>query len=384
MARKEQGLLERPPGSGKFYVRITINGKNRLFRVSNRSEGKALYGRLKSEVLSGKHFEKPKATPFRTIAKEYGDRVSAKQRRKKDDRARLRFWISVFGDQDAQKITTRQIEHVLSELGKTRAPATVIRYLTTLKAALNNAKRLRIIQDNPATRVKVQKVDNVLVRYITPEQEVALLKLLPPKYAPVVTMALHTGCRQGELLRLLWSDIDWHLGILTIRETKAGDTRRIPLNSRVQEVLTGLKKKQASLPGNRIFPLDDRYLRRAFDRAVKASGLSPFRFHDLRHTFASRLAMQGANDRTLMALGGWKSPAMLSRYAHLLPTHLWQAVEGLVSHQGQLRNESVTKSVTEEERQEGKLSHPLENNGEPRAPRTLDPRLKRAMLYQLS
>ena len=67
----------------------------------------------------------------------------------------------------------------------------------------------------------------------------------------------------------------------------------------------------------------------SFDKAVTVAGVAPFRFHDLRHTFASRLAMQGANDRTLMALGGWKSPAMLSRYAHLSPAHLWQAVEGL-------------------------------------------------------
>jgi integrase len=75
-------------------------------------------------------------------------------------------------------------------------------------------------------------------------------------------------------------------------------------------------------------------MRRVFERAVKKAGLQPFRFHDLRHTFASRLAMQGENDRTIMALGGWKSPAMLSRYAHLSPAHLWKAVERLVQQTG--------------------------------------------------
>jgi integrase len=78
-----------------------------------------------------------------------------------------------------------------------------------------------------------------------------------------------------------------------------------------------------------VFPHDHRYLRRAFVKAVTEAQLTPFRFHDLRHTFASRLAMNGANDRTLMALGGWKSTRMLDRYAHLSPAHLWQAVEGL-------------------------------------------------------
>jgi len=80
---------------------------------------------------------------------------------------------------------------------------------------------------------------------------------------------------------------------------------------------------------NRVFPHDARYLRRAFKRAVNQAGLSPFRFHDLRHTFASRLAMLGCNERTIMELGGWASPRMLKRYAHIAPTHLWQAVEGL-------------------------------------------------------
>jgi len=101
------------------------------------------------------------------------------------------------------------------------------------------------------------------------------------------------------------------------------------MNSTVQGILTDVKAKTNPVHTDRIFSHDDRYLRRAFDRAVKVSGLTPFRFHDLRHTFASRLAMQGANDRTIMALGGWKSPRMLDRYAHLSPAHLWQAVEGL-------------------------------------------------------
>ena len=113
------------------------------------------------------------------------------------------------------------------------------------------------------------------------------------------------------------------------------------MNSTVVSVLTELKTS-GQTGEEPIFTHSERYLRRAFDKAVKTAGLTPFRFHDLRHTFASRLAMQGANDRTLMALGGWKSPAMLSRYAHLSPTHLYQAVENLT------RIGTVTTNVTQE------------------------------------
>src|SRR6188472_1053172 len=116
---------------------------------------------------------------------------------------------------------------------------------------------------------------------------------------------------------------------LQSRNPRRMSANRILMNSTVVGLLSRMKEEGLPAPLDPVFSHDARYLRRAFDRAVKRAGLTPFRFHDLRHTFASRLAMQGANDRTLMALGRWKSSAMLSRYAHLSPTHLWEAVEGL-------------------------------------------------------
>ena len=184
------------------------------------------------------------------------------------------------------------------------------------------------------------------------------------------------------LLRLTWADIDWNVGILTIRQTKAMVTRKVPMNSSVQALLTALQEKPMVGPEDRIFPLGARYLRRAFDKAVNASGLAPFRFHDLRHTFASRLAMQGANDRTLMALGGWKSPAMLARYAHLSPTHLWSAVEGLTVFKSQISDGTVTKTVTNQSDEKKEGVQPIDITGEPRRTRTDGPRLKRAIETQ--
>ena len=81
------------------------------------------------------------------------------------------------------------------------------------------------------------------------------------------------------------------------------------------------------------------------DAAVLRAKLSPFRFHDFRHTFASRLAMNGANDRTIMTLGGWKSPRMLDRYSHLSPTHLWQALEGLAGKSTDPKTDTLKEVV---------------------------------------
>ena len=382
---KDRGVLELPPQSGKWFVRMWLNGRERRFRCSSKSEAKALYGRLKSEQLSGRYFEKPKTILFRDVANDYITRIDARRKRKGDDKSRIDRWIAELGGLDISKIGPRHIEKVLTALTEEGyQPGTVLRFFGVVKAALNDARRLGLLKENPASRVKPPKVNNVLIRYLTPEQETALFEHLPEKYQPIVIMALHSGCRQGELLRLKWSDVDWNAGILTIRETKTGGSRRLPMNSTVQALLSNMLKSSDVGPQDRIFPLDARYLRRAFEKAVDSAKLTPFRFHDLRHTFASRLAMQGANDRTLMALGGWKSPAMLSRYAHLSPTHLWSAVEGLTTFAGQIPGGTVTKTVTEVDGGEDEEAQPIDYSGEPRAARTHDPRLKRAMLYQLS
>jgi integrase len=360
MARKggtDRGITQRKGRKG-WWVRLYIDGRERWFRCDTKSQAKALYGRLKGEQREGKYFEKPKALPFAEVAREYLYVLDARRKRKGDDRARMRRWILAFGEQDAATITARQIEKVLTDLqNEGKQPATLIRHLTVLKATFNRAKRLGLLRDNPAAFVKTTKPNNVLVRYLTPDQETHLLKHLSTKYHAIVTTAMHTGLRQGELLRLSWADVDWNVGVLTVHETKAGERRRVPMNSTIVGLLSTLKENTLPSALQRVFPHDGRYLRRAFDRAVKAAGLAPFRFHDLRHTFASRLAMRGANDRTLMALGGWKSPAMLSRYAHLSPAHLWQAVEGLT------QIGTVTKTVTKSEETEAKVTQVIDEVG---------------------
>lgn len=109
----------------------------------------------------------------------------------------------------------------------------------------------------------------MLVRYLTAEQETTLLDHLPEKYRSTGIVALNSVCRQGELLRLTWADIDWNKGILTIRETKTGDSRRVPMNSIVQALLSTMQKSAGDALQDRIFPLDARYLRRAFDKICR-------------------------------------------------------------------------------------------------------------------
>src|SRR5713226_7503711 len=244
MARKsgkDRGVVFK---DGAWWVRLYVNGREKWYRADNKTQAKALYGRLKAEQREGKYFEKPKLVPFRSLLLDYIAAVDARRRRKGDDRSRAKHWLDAFGDQDAATITPRQIERVLTDLQASgREPATLVRHLTTLKAAFNRAKRLGLLKDNPGAMVQTPKVNNVLVRYLTPDQEAALLDALPERFRSIVLTAVNTGLRQGELLRLTWADVDWNVGILTVQETKAGDRRRVPMNSTVQGILTDLKAK---------------------------------------------------------------------------------------------------------------------------------------------
>jgi len=334
MARKkgeDRGIVEKPKGSGKWWVRLFINGREKWERCDNKTQARTRYGKLKAEAREGRYFKKEKAFPFRQIALEYEEVLDANRRgRKGDDRSRIQRWINAFGDQDAKTIEPKQVQRVLLDFHREGLqPSTIERHLTVLMAILNRQDGLEVVAIVIRKKVKKPEYDNEILRWLTNDQENTLLPHLPERFHPITIAAINTGLRQGNLLNLLWSDINWTTGMITVRKSKSGKSRRIPMNSIVQNILLAQQNQVASQLGDRIFPHDARYLRRAFNRAVKQAGLSPFRFHDLRHTFASRLAMLGCNDRTIMELGGWDSPRMLKRYAHIAPAHLWKAVEGL-------------------------------------------------------
>lgn len=332
-----------------WWVRFYHEGKEIWRKCDNKSQARSLYGKLKAQIREDKYFPKPKKRKpllFKTVAKDYETSLDGDRRRPLDDHARIRFWTDRFGTLDVEAITTSQIEQGLTDLrvplgersarlspGMRRSVETARRYYSVLHAILEKArKRLKeekVLMINPASDIKLKKADNTLVRYLTQEQKHALFDTLPSRYHPLVLTALNTGMRRGELLRLTWHDVDWFAGTIKIRQTKTNEPRHAPMNSVVQKTLLTLKDTVKPSRSDLLFPFYPRYLGRAFQRAVIKAKLGPFRFHDLRHCFASSLARLGANDRTLMEAGGWASPAMLKRYVHLGPSTVWQAVEKL-------------------------------------------------------
>ncbi|MAS10321.1 tyrosine-type recombinase/integrase [Salinisphaera sp.] len=246
---------------------------------------------------------------------------------------------------------------------KGRAPATINRDITTLKASLNKAVEWGIIEANPIAKVKPAKLDRKgIVRYLSDDEEKRLREALAARDAkarierenanhwrakrgyptmpvferysdhltPMVLLALNTGMRRGELFALKWSNVDLERGALAIQGdgAKSGQTRHIPLNSEALDVLKHCPQNHTLvLPGKGGAKLTT--IKKSWGALVESAKVENFRFHDLRHTFASKLVMRGVDLNTVRELLGHGDLTMTLRYAHLAPEHKAAAVEKL-------------------------------------------------------
>ncbi len=214
------------------------------------------------------------------------------------------------------------------------APATVNRYLSSLSKAFSNAvKEWHWLQDNPLTRVSKKTEPRGRVRYLSEDERKALLDACrKSEYRPlylIVMLALTTGMRRGELLGLHWQDVDLDRRVAVLHNTKNGDRRSVPI---VPEVAALLREhgRVRRLDSDFVFAsggADPVWFDKFWYAALEAAKIQDFRFHDLRHTAASYLAMSGATVPELAAVLGHRTLQMVKRYAHLSDQHVGDVVE---------------------------------------------------------
>jgi integrase len=210
------------------------------------------------------------------------------------------------------------------------APRTVDHYTERLKRLFSLAVEWGILESSPAAKVRLSRENPERVRYLTQAEEKRLLKAASPALRRLILVALHTGARRGELLELRWGGINLEVNTATIPAsvTKGKRDRVLYLNARTLRALGKAKKAEAYVFPS---PTGKRWWRakQAWEAAVVAARLEDFHFHDLRHTFASRLVMAGEDLYTVSRLLGHASVAQTQRYAHLAPGKLASAVEVL-------------------------------------------------------
>ena len=186
--------------------------------------------------------------------------------------------------------------------------------------------------ENPVKKVRFARENNGRLRILSLEEEARLLANCRPQLWPLVITALHTGFRSAELLSLMWKDVDFRRNLITVQAAyaKNGENRSVPMNTVLTTMLTAVRMSKVAGPvfcNRQRTPY--RSFRTAFERAVRKAGLEDFTFHDLRHTFASRLVMAGVDLPTVQALMGHKDISMTLRYTHLSSDHKQRAVMAL-------------------------------------------------------
>jgi integrase len=224
-----------------------------------------------------------------------------------------------------------------------RSPASVNRYKETLSKAFTVAvNEYEWMPENPLAKIPDRKEPQGRVRYLTADERTALLAQCQAESTDLfalVVCALCTGARAGELLGLTWRDVDLERKRAILNRTKNEERRSLALASPALDVLRERSKvrridtdlvfpappgEKPLAPGEKVRPFD---YAKPFRSAVSAAGIADFRFHDLRHTAASYLAMNGATTAEVAAVLGHKTLAMVKRYAHLSEQHVAGVVE---------------------------------------------------------
>lgn len=249
----------------------------------------------------------------------------------------LQRWRKELGDVSLADLRPQTVAEARDKIAndhvhddKKRSAASTNRYLAALSHVMTVAmKEWEWIDRNPVRAISKFKEPSGRKRFLSDKERVRLLDACREsgnKYLfTLVTLAIATGMRKDEILQLTWSDIDLKKGTALIHETKNSEPRKIALTGVVLELVKNLAK-EADEDAVYLFPgsTNDRPLdfRSAWEVARKKAKLQDFRFHDLRHTAASYLAMNGASLPALAEILGHKSYEMVKRYAHLTDSHV--------------------------------------------------------------
>lgn len=257
---------------------------------------------------------------------------AARQKAFRSKQGFIKQLVEVFGSYPLRMINTRHIEEWQTQRLKDNKPATVNRLLATLKHMFTKAVEWDMVEEEALKkirRVKLIHENNRRLRYLSKEECMALIIACSPHLKPIVITALNTGMRRGEILSLEWEKhIDLNHGFILLDQTKNGERREIPINQVLRETLSGLIRHIKSpyvftdTEGKRFMDV-----KTAYHSACRRAGIKDFRFHDLRHTFASHLVMAGVDITSIKELLGHKTLTMTLRYAHLAPSHKVKAVE---------------------------------------------------------
>ncbi|MDF4609109.1 site-specific integrase [Vibrio parahaemolyticus] len=353
-----------PKGAIKYYFYYRLNGKQRNYLIGSadsmtpaqaRDLAKEKAGLVASGVdVQTQRAEERKAEVRRSLTlgkyleEHYKDYLFAMNpKTAKQSYQSIANTFAFLADKPLEDIKAWDIQQWVTEKRKLgRAPATIEYTFNRLKAALNRAVEWEFIESHNLSSVKIAKEDNTRIRYLSESEEAALLSALATReaqlcedndahqyadfFTPLITLAMHTGMRKGEMLTLRWESVSFENRYLTIlsENAKSKKKRMIPMNDTVFNMLSQWRVQ--NLNEEYVFVHEGKrvsFFQYPWQNLLKAAGIENFRFHDLRHHFASKLVMAGVDLNVVRELLGHADLKMTLRYAHLAPAHTAAAVQ---------------------------------------------------------
>lgn len=334
-------IRERPGKKGTRYQAIVRFGGQQPQRATFRTKSAAKAWATKTEagIIDGIHMpsREAKRRTVSDLLERYKKTEIPKKRDQKNPKRYANFWIKRLGDLTLHQLTRAAIVEIRDEISQDKAPSTVNRYLAVLSHACTVAEReWEWMESNPLRKVSRLKEPPGRVRYLSDDERKRLLKATKASAHPhlhaIVLIALTTGARKSEILGLCWKDIDLASTRAVLHHTKNSERRTLALVPQVLAELNKLKRVRR-IDDDRLFANINNgrrtytTLESAWQAAKTEANITDFRFHDLRHSCASYLAMNGATTAEIAAVLGHKTLVMVKRYSHLSDEHVRGIVE---------------------------------------------------------
>ena len=349
MSNKADRGLYRRRGSPHWWIRYA-DPNGRIVRESTGTSEKKLARDILAKkrvlVVEGRHLDKKKIprTTFFELCDQYWE-LWGKHRPMKGLFHMIKIWKSKIGNLPVKEVSQQRIESFLNSHCENLTGATRNRHLTMLKAMFNKGSQWGLVIENPAVGIGRLREAGARTRFLDHEEIKRLLNSASEEFLPILITALHTGMRRGEILNLKWSEVDLGNNIITVQESKSGRQRVIPIDETLYKVLYRLPSR---FQKGYVFPSPVKLGKRRFDvlrqwrNVIRKADLENVRFHDLRHTFASHLVMNGVDIKTVQELLGHASLNMTMRYSHLAPDHRLRAIKTLDKA---LQTDTITDTV---------------------------------------
>jgi len=314
-----------------YYIDYYFEGERIRERVgTNKKLAERALAKRKTEIAEGRFFSESTRSnvTFDDLSNDFMKWSKANKRSWERDQRSIRLMSRKFGSLKLTKITPKLIEDYKQERLKSVKGATVNRELACLKSMFSKAVIWDMASSNPVKKVKMLREGPERLRFLVKAEIDALIKECSEDLRPLVIVAVNTGMRYGEIVGMTWDHVDLVNKRIRITRSKSGRSRDIPMNRAVYDLIA--KRERVS---KFVFCRSDgtkiNSVRTAFLRALERAGIEDFRFHDLRHTFASHIVMSGVDLITVMELLGHTTTKMTLRYAHLCDEHRTKSMEKL-------------------------------------------------------